>query len=399
MANYSTRRLNLLLTCATITALAPVVSNGATITGWDTTNVVVDATPADYETGASVIYDGDPADSGSTTSGQIVFTPPEAVSPGIKVQPESYKDSGPGDLQLTGCLMTSNPDATCTSPFQSGKRIKQQMTGFGPVDLVFNTAESAETSVYQAFHRLINVTGQSLSGFVVELGTGVGDGFSAFSEDSLVKFSSAFTAQPTGSGAANTQFPFGLFGDASDNPNFSLDGFFEAERTGFKVNLTATTLKSDGFYGPYGDYFGDWLSQEAVPLGAFWDFDDDALTDDLLMAWERSDGKWEARRAIDAEGDVYSLAEADWKSYDTYAALIADLFPTFSSLFGQGAIEDLANLNLNFAIELGSGFTGSSFTLRTTVAPVPLPAGGILLVGGLGMLAALRRRRATAVAA
>lgn len=401
MTKNSLRELCSTLSCATIAAFFPIVASGATITAWDLTNVDVGDTPVDYETGASVIYDGDPADPASTTSGRIVFTPPEALAPGIKVQPETYNDSGPTDLELTGCLMTSNPGATCTSPFQSGKRIKQQMTGFGPVDLVFDTAASDATSVYQVFHRLINVTGQSLSGFMVELGTGVGDGFVAAAMDSAVKFSSAFTAQPTGSGPANSQFPFGLFGDASDNPNFTLDGFFEPQRTGYEVALSDTTLESLGFYGPYGSYFGDWMSQEDVPLGAFWDFDADPLTDNLLMAWLTPDGLWEARRAIDGDDDPYSLDEAVWQTFGTYDDLVNGMFPEFGSLFSQGSIEDLANLNLNFAIELGSGFTGSEFTLRTTVlaapaAVVPLPAGGILLVGGLGMLAALRRRRATA---
>jgi hypothetical protein len=396
MAFTASKKRTLTLTCALLALVPPLVANGATLEGWNTGNVSVGATPPDHETGASVVYDGDPADPASTSSGRIVFTAPEAESPGIKVQPEAYQDSGPGDLELSGCLMTSNPGATCSSPFQSGKRIKQQMTGFGPVDLVFDTAASDETSVYQVFHRLINVTGQSLAGFVVEIGSGVGDGFVAAAVGSAVRFSAAFTAQPTGSGPANTQFPFGLFGDAASNPNFSLDGFFEPERTGYEVALTDTTLSSLGFYGPYGSYFGDWLSRVDVPLGAFWDADSDPQTDDLLMAWETPEGLWEARRAIDANNDPYSLAEADWLTYATFDELVTNLFPGLSGMFAEGAIEDLANLNLNFAVELGSDFTGDSFTLRTTVvpAPVPLPATGLLLVAGMGLLTTLRRRAA-----
>jgi len=370
------------LACAALVLGVPVAATAATIEGWNTGNVAVGATPPDGVTGASVIYDRDPADPAATTSGKIVFTPPEALGPGIKVQPEPYQGSGPGGIDLTGCLMTSN---------QSGKRIKQQMTGFGPVDLVFDTAESAETSTYQAFHRLINVTGQSLAGFVVELGTGVGDGFVAFAADSLVRFSSAFSAQPTGSGPASSQFPFGLFGDATDNPNFALNGFFEPERTGFVVDVSETRLESAGFYGPYGDYFGDWLSREDVPQGAFWDDDGDASTDALLMAWLNGDGLWEARRAIE-DGAAISLDL--FQTFGTYDDLLASLFDGFEDAFSEGAIEDLANLNLNFAIELGADYTGDSFTLRTTVAPVPLPATGLLLVAGMGLLGALRRRAA-----
>lgn len=66
--------------------------------------------------------------------------------------------------------MTSNPGGTCSSPFQSGKRIKKQMTGLGPVDLVFDVQPGTTTSVYQVFDRIINATGAALAGFAIELG-------------------------------------------------------------------------------------------------------------------------------------------------------------------------------------------------------------------------------------
>jgi hypothetical protein len=239
-------------------------------------------------------------------------------------------------------------------------------------------------------------TGQSLAGFVVELGSGVGDGFVAAAVGSAVRFSAAFTAQPTGSGPANTQFPFGLFGDAASNPNFNLDGFFEPERTGVEIAFNAASLDGLGFYGPYDSYFTGWISQQDVPMGAFRDADSDPTTDDLLMAWETTDGLWEARRAIDAANGAVSLAEADWQTFATYDDLIATLFPDIADLFSRDVIEDLANLNLNFAIELDRSFSGASFTLRTTVVPaqVPLPATGLLLVAGVGLLSVLRRRSA-----
>ena len=131
-------------------------------------------------------------------------------------------------------------------------------------------------------------------------------------------------------------------------------------------------------------------------MGAFRDADSDPTTEDLLMAWETTDGLWEARRAIDAANGAVSLAEADWQTFATYDDLIATLFPDIADLFSRDVIEDLANLNLNFAIELDRSFTGASFTLRTTVVPaqVPLPATGLLLVAGVGLLSVLRRRSA-----
>ena len=79
-----------------------------------------------------------------------------------------------------------------------------------------------------------------------------------------------------------------------------------------------------------------------------------------------------------------------------------------ADLGDPGPIEDLSNLNLNYAIALGDlsslfpnfGTDGlASFTLRTTVfavddlAPVPLPAGAPLLLAGFAALGWMRRRQ------
>ncbi len=302
--------------------------------------------------------------------------------------------------------MTSS-EATCTSEFQSGKRIKQQMTGLGPVDLVFDIDPTdTETSIYQVFHRLINATGSALTGFAIELGFGIGDDFVRADASSGLSFSTAFSAQPTGSGSASTQFPFGLFGDAASNPNFSLDGFFAAERTGFVVDTSdPTALVSAGMFGPYDDIFGSWLTGEMVPQGAFWDHDGDPDTDALLMAWLNADGYWEQRREIvDLDGGVAGTLSSALL-YDNFDALLAAMlgedYDPGQLIIAADYIEDLANLNLNFAIALGDLGGATSFTLRSTVyaadqqlPAVPLPAGGLLLVSALGMAVAARRRRA-----
>lgn len=161
-------------------------------------------------------------------------------------------------------------------------------------------------------------------------------------------------------------------------------------------------LSSNGIVGPYSGLFGNWLSQESVPAGAFWDNDNDPGTDALVMAWLNEDGKWEIRReVIDlVNGVAGTLATPEL--VDTFADVAAFL-GVDPAVITEGPIEDLANLNVNFAIELaallpfGDGFR-ENFTLRTTVlaalvSPVPLPAGAPLLLGGFGMLLALRRRR------
>jgi len=384
-----------------VVATLGFAAQASTLVGWNTDNVVVAPTPADGDTGASVVYDRDPMDPGATTSGQIVFTPPEAVSPGIKVQQESYSSG----VALDGCIMTSNPGATCTSPFQSGKRVKQQMTGSNPVDLVFDVAAGSETSIYQMFGRLINVTGQALSGFDIELGFGTGADFVAATISDALRFSTDFTASPSGAGSSGTQFPFGLFGNAATNSNFVIDGFFADQRTGMDVIQTETKLSSDAFFGPYSTMFGPWMTQSDVPTGLFWDFDDDDTTDALLMAWEYAPGLWELRReaieTCDISNPAFCSPASTLASYVdglTYAEVVALLGIDVSFLDVDG-VEDLANLNLNYAIELGDLGAQTSFTLRTTVheyqepAPVPLPAGAPLLLAGLGALGFVKRRR------
>ncbi len=77
------------------------------VDAWTTSTVGVAPTPAEGETGFSIVHDRPLVEEGAVTNGRIAVTPPEAESPGIKVQPESYSDSGPPPrLALSGCLMT-----------------------------------------------------------------------------------------------------------------------------------------------------------------------------------------------------------------------------------------------------------------------------------------------------
>jgi len=410
----------------------PLAAGAATISGWNTSNVDVGDSPDPYDTGASVVYDTNlnpdgSVPAGAETSGQIVFTPPESDTPGIKVVNEPYVDTGGGSSSITldGCIMASST-ATCTSGFQSGKRIKQQVTDLDPVDLVFDVSDTDTdaASVYQVFGRLINVTGEALSGFSIELGFGIGDEFvSAVLGDGL-SISTLFTAQPNSSGLSSTsQFPFGLFGDATTNPNFLLDGFFDDERTGFNLDQDLTTLTSTDYYGAYQALFGEWLSQEDVPEAVFWDFDDNDQTDALLVAWLNDDGKWEVRRnpgetcaTVDGsltctQGITLDPATLGYSEYGAFVDVVSALvsgastctnLPSDVCLIGkdyffQDGIEDLANLNLNYAISLAADVAFDSFTIRTRVFPaepavIPLPTGAPLLAAGLGLLALLRRR-------
>jgi hypothetical protein len=422
---FTCSKAGVILAATSLFALAAGAGQAATIDSWNLSNIGSPTDPADDDgTGYSYIYNGTVRSaegvvdtSGASSSGRIAFAPPEAEAPGLKVQQQVYDDTGgTATLQFDGCLMTNNPDNNCTGGFQSGKRIKQQITGTDPVDLVFDVnAEYTSDSLYQVFGRLINATGQALTGFTIELGTGVGDGFQAFSgADAPVTFSTLFTAQPNDSGLSSTsQYPFGLFGAADDSPNFLLDGFFSDARTGFNLVQTETTITSNGYYGDYQTLFGDWIGDtEALPEGLFWDFDGDPETDALLVGWEKADGTWELRRDVGETCGIIRGVDActagtmlDTFLTGTFDELVDGLTDRlaaiadheWASVFLPGEIEDLANLNLNYALNVGdfTGF-GSSFTIRTTVAPVPLPAGAPLLLAGLGAFALVRRKRRAA---
>jgi hypothetical protein len=446
------------LSSAAPIAAATLVADTETTAGWNTSNVFVGDTPSDGVTGESVVYNetwpiGESVPPTADTSGKVVFTPPEAVSPGLEVNNYMYFDSSnPSGLALDGCIKTSSL-SECDGPFQSGKRIKQVMTASEePMDLVFNLDPDNLTAeaTYQVFGRLINKTAGDLDGFKVELGFGVGDSFQAAAVGGPLTLSMAFTAQPGSATNVTTQYPFGLFGDALGSPNFVLDGFFDDERTGFNVtqndSVAPTAFEAAGYFGNYEDLFGDWLSSkvdlgtEPLPEGVFWDFDANVDTDNLLMAWERPDGKWELKRTVgefcgptsstnDTEKCSPGLTLETPVLYDSRADAEAALTAAFAllnpadfsddtlvtadtAIYSGGPIEDLANLNLNYAIQLGdfSDFQFVSlfdfeaatptFTLRTTVfaanelAPVPLPAGAPLLLASLAMIGFLRKRQA-----
>ncbi|MGG7565875.1 choice-of-anchor F family protein [Rhodovulum sp. DZ06] len=355
-------------------ALSPLPAQAVTVDGWNTTNVLVPAGPyAADVTYASVIYDRDVTGgtAGASSSGEVIFTPPEATAPGIAVLTGAPDLSASQDIP--NCIMASS-SASCESSFQSGKRFKLHFTDTGAVDLVFDTSGTGE-SAYQLFTKFTNDVGAGLRGFTMELGFGVGDGFSLAGDGAGI----AFAPVPD---MPDTQFPFGLFGDAAASSNHDLDGFFAAETTGYLAEWTATKMRATTGYGPYGDLFGAWTTLDDAPWGYFWDHDGDAGTDAILMAWQTGTGEWEQRRAEDTGEAVPILPTIVGE---------ADLI---SAGYLLGAIEDVSNLNVNAMIAFSDAFdSGSGFTLRITAAEVPLPAGAPLLVAGIGALGLLRRRR------
>jgi hypothetical protein len=388
MTRLSTIGALLLGTAAlSVPTLAAASTIPNTTISWNTSNVVVGPSVSGEDGAASVVYQGTPGT--SETNGQIYYEAPEANTPGLIAINDGYT-SGQGSFD--GCIRASAADV-CATGFRTGNRFKMQLTDTGPVDLVFDVASVAPgESVYQVFGRAVNLTSQMLDSFVLEVGYGVGTDFVQSTLGDGLAFASGLTLGPNDQ-TAFTQYPFGLFGDAPTQ-NFDLDGFFDDARTGFALGVTEDVLSSTGFYGAYADLFGSWLSREMAPAGLLWDDDGDPDTDALVMAFLNDDGLWEMRRNIDANGDPVSILDAPITfatSDEVRAALGVPLE------FEQN-IEDLANLNLNYGILLSDTFAADSFTIRFSgvgidVAPVPLPASGLLLLGGLLGLRGMRSRR------
>jgi hypothetical protein len=348
----------------------PFAAQAGVITAWNGDNVVTDPGPyVDETTYYSVIYDQDVTGgtAGATTNGRIAFEPPEATDPGLKVVNDG-PDLNPNQ-DFTNCIMASSV-ATCESPFQSGKRFKQQITDTGPIDLVFDVTDSDAETAYRVFQKVSNYTNGQLGGFDIELGFGLGGGFVMSVDDDGLGFDLTE--------GASARFPFGLFGDADTNQNHDTDGFFDpTARSGFNVSLTEDLLSTESLFGMYDDLFGAWLNFDSVPQGYFWDDDGDPTTDAVLMAYLNDEGQW-----VDRDG------------------LVVDEQDLIDAGYYVGIIEDLANLNVDYFLLIGdvtgwSTWNGetASFTIRLTPNEVPVPATLSLLGIGALLLGARRRRR------
>jgi hypothetical protein len=360
------------------------------ITRWNLDNVFIDITNDPVPgAGASIVYDravtGPSGTTGAASFGRITFEPPESTSPGLQVLNDS-PNLNP-NRAIPDCI-SATAVTSCEAAFQSGKRFKMDATATGPIDLVFDTQTTDGANSYQVFQKLLNDTPELLSGFTIELGTGVGDAFTRSLAGDGLGFDPSVALGPNDL-PAFSQFAFGLFGDASTNPNFTLDGFFATTRAGFDLAFSEDVLTSGALSSAYADLFGPaMLNGDAVPLGYFWDNDGDPETDAILMAWQKPDGTWEQRRGI---ADVTNGIVETITPVEVTEAFLVGLG------FLSGEIEDLRNLNLNYNILVGD-FSGDSFTLRfTPVAATAVPAPGALplFAAGLGMLGlALRRRQA-----
>jgi hypothetical protein len=298
-------------------------------------------------------------------------------------------------------------------------------------------------NLYRMIGMLINDTGERLGGFTVQVGFGLGaDFYKSRAGDGL-----KLGLHEEGATDADklkddemAQFPDELFyGPADVTQDW---GFFSSSRAGFAVDTAALATEEDffgsiGISSSYSDLFGKWLPLTRVPQGWFYDPDGDPVTDAAVTAWY--DGtRWIWYVVDEASGDrtaVYpdAMQVADWAAtppsvyvddgvwtegdsltepgtlYATWDAaagvyVLADGITIVSNDemseriaaapdqlerrpgYFTGPIEELANLNLNYFIEVADPSAWptyangeATFTLRITplnenVTALPAPA-------------------------
>lgn len=287
-------------------------------------------------------------------------------------------------------------------------------------------------NAYRMIGKLNNHTGKRLAGFKIELGFNIGGNFIKSTNGDGVKIrlyeeiADPIANPPTPLGTNDiAEFPGGLFyGPADDKHDW---GFFSSTRAYFAVDTS--TLDSDedmltsGLLSKnYSDNFGQWLPINWVPPGWLHDNDGNPGTDDEVVAWfngtdwitydvdpvtgDRTERIVEAATIAmyestpttvwlddgdvttttggtlyatwDAENSVYTLADGSGTlTNDQIEALVTTAGTLYERRAGyqSGPIEDLANLNLNYYIEVKDPTNWStydantgegSFTLRIT---------------------------------
>lgn len=302
----------------------------------------------------------------------FIFVDPDegVVAPGAKAVTTAANNddfvsaNGFSPNGVANCIMANNA-FTCGSPPGSGKRVKNNLTGFGSFDAVYNATSSGGTTEYFNYGKVTNQTPARMTGLKIVVGTGTGADFvpssvsgEAVTMDQVVALAGQAAAWP-GNGGVDGQnplqrlfFPDGLFGDGGHE---ALIGYFDPDSSGFIFVPEGTdTLSADGIFGAYSALFGNGiLSRSQVPEALFHDADNDPATEASLLYWKAGD-LW-----LDGAGVVQDAAAIE--------ALLAD------DAYSVGIIEDLSNTNINYSIDVGD-MTVDQFTVRITPIFSPIVA-------------------------
>jgi hypothetical protein len=372
--------------------------------GWnlDNVDIILNGTSSFFdETDGSYYFDMDSdltylgeVDNGAgTVTGYVLAKDwPVGEPSGIKIVNDDLAVKEP---KPTNCIMatsyleghfldsTDPEQVICSGPFQSHKRYKLAMLpstvagGAGQeqgIDLVFNVESELGARDYQVFQKINNWTDGRLSGFKIEVGTGVGAGFVPAGATGGVGLANLSLSVPSDIWSASqlATFSEGLFGPPDTNHDRPA-GFFDPDtRAGFTIveypnqSGETDTLNSGATLGSdYADLpaggaadgqFGPWLANNMLPEGIFWDDDGNPETDAALLAWY----------GYHPVSDTYSWmggAATDFTPIPEQQILNWGANLEYTS----GVIDDLVNVGLNYVVTVGDvSTTSSQFTIRIT---------------------------------
>jgi hypothetical protein len=347
------------------------------------------------------------------------------VAPGIAIYTDALNNddfitaNGFSPQNAQNCIrsnqvpLTNPSNPGCQQGPASGNRYKLRLDATNPFDLQFGVAPSSGITEYFNFGKVTNETGARILSFDMVLGTGTGSNFTimdASDPAAAVLFDNLTEIQTDQwddflGGATDGQnplqrvfFPGGLFGTGGQEGAI---GFFDTERAAFVAiqNADGTIIDVSGLTQAGGSTFftstfGDALiSTNMLPDGIFWDDNGDPTDEGSLIAWfdpSRDAWIWGNLSIQDGTDGAYTYAQLAAALGVTETELVgaigsidrealsgtevpAELLAAIEAnpAFETAAIEDLANLNLNFNIDAGDIALGE-FTLRFVPVFAPI---------------------------
>jgi hypothetical protein len=357
------------------------------ITFWDPDNVTTDPGPYTIgETYQSTVFTDETK---TTSNGAVIWVEGDVMAPGMSVVNDD-------DVNGSNCVMTAGVNPVdlsvkqCSDPFQTSKRVKVKATKTGTeLDLVFATDISGGLlEPYRIFEKYLNDTDFTISDFKIELGFGTGNNFVAAPADLGLDFSDSdgniwVGEVVTGDTVAlnlDALFPFGLFGDADTDPNHDMDGYFDAnERARFNLRATRGVIISEGISPNYANSFGDFLAKSQSLPGYFYDHDDDNDTDAYLMAHFIEGIGWITLRPDQWWLDLsLPIPDTDINGSLTEATILN--WEANPDDYNIAAIEDLANLNINYHIAIGDTSLWPSYDAMNETAEFTLRISSISVI-------------------
>ncbi len=371
-----------------VSLFTAVSANAGVISGWDMSNVTVTPGPyTEYVTYPSYLF----TDTNKTDyNGVITWKEGDVQAPGMKVVTGD-------DVDGSNCIMTTgyNPydfsTKMCTDPLKSSKRWKVKGYESDVIDVYFSVT-AGNTTIYRSLQKLTDGTLVPWDGFRAELGfmvngefvqssTGDGLGYSNTRGAYFTKLTSSYTQKED---TLSALFAQGLAGPT--DKNHPTTGYFDpTSRFSYELNATEDEIYTGAISSNYSSLFGAWMNASSVPFGYFFDDDGDINTDNLLMAncqgtfvvtdpimeTGTCTGTWVTYRSQEGLDPSTGLPYAsDGVAKPVSDALIAAWQD--SSVYMTGAIDDLANLGLNYWITIGDNTqwpTPNQFVMR--FYPVP----------------------------